>query len=241
MICNRIYGRYGRLRGISMQDKITINPFDPDSIDEAIKKLEKRKERIHKCAEKLIQRLTDLGVEKAQELVPVDTGTARSSIIGYLELLSSGPAISLDMQKKYIDIAYVKAKRLEKLIEDLFGFTKMNYGKISMNVGKVDIVKLLGQLLEEFYPSFADKDLTYELKSNVPSQVITADGNLLARLFDNLINNAIKYGAEGKKVLVQVLAKDDTVTLYCSIVFTPDKSSMSDGRASCRERVSSPV
>ncbi len=109
------------------------------------------------------------------------------------------------MQKKYIDIAYVKAKRLEKLIEDLFGFTKMNYGRISMNVGKVDIVKLLGQLLEEFYPSFLDKDLTYELKSNVPSQVITADGNLLARLFDNLINNAIKYGAEGKKVLIQVL------------------------------------
>lgn len=44
-----------------------------------------------------------------------------------------------------------------------------------------------------------DKDLTYELKSNVPSQVITADGNLLARLFDNLINNAIKYGAGRKE------------------------------------------
>ena len=140
-----------------------------------------------------------------------DLRTPLTSIIGYLELLSSGPAISQEMQKKYIDIAYVKAKRLEKLIEDLFGFTKMNYGRISMNVGKVDIVKLLGQLLEEFYPSFMDKDLTYELKSNVPSQVIMADGNLLARLFDNLINNAIKYGAEGKKVLVQVLAKDDTV------------------------------
>ena len=142
-----------------------------------------------------------------------DLRTPLTSIIGYLELLSSGPAISQEMQKKYIDIAYVKAKRLEKLIEDLFGFTKMNYGRISMNVGKVDIVKLLGQLLEEFYPSFMDKDLTYELKSNVPSQVITADGNLLARLFDNLINNAIKYGAEGKKVLVQVLAKDDIVTV----------------------------
>ena len=35
----------------------------------------------------------------------------------------------------------------------------------------------------------------------------------MARLFDNLINNAIKYGAEGKKVLVQVLAKDDIVTV----------------------------
>ena len=80
----------------------------------------------------------------------------------------------------------------------------MNCGKIAMHVGRVDIVKLLGQLLEEFYPSFADKGLTYELTSNVPSLEITADGNLLARLFDNLINNAIKYGAEGKKVLVKI-------------------------------------
>ena len=40
-----------------------------------------------------------------------DLRTPLTSIIGYLELLSSGPAISLDMQKKYIDIAYVKAKR----------------------------------------------------------------------------------------------------------------------------------
>ena len=142
-----------------------------------------------------------------------DLRTPLTSIIGYLELLSGKVEIPAEMQKKYIDIAYAKSKRLEKLIEDLFGFTKMNYGKVAMHVSKVDIVKLLSQLLEEFYPSFADKDLTYELKSNVPSQIITADGNLLARLFDNLINNAIKYGAEGKKVLIQVFAKDDIVTV----------------------------
>lgn len=143
-----------------------------------------------------------------------DLRTPLTSIIGYLELLSkSGDRFSPEMQKKYIDIAYTKSKRLEKLIEDLFGFTKLNYGKISMNVGKLDIVKLLSQLLEEFYPSFADKDLTYELKSNVPAQVITADGNLLARLFDNLINNAIKYGAEGKKILVKIHSDGEIVTV----------------------------
>ena len=142
-----------------------------------------------------------------------DLRTPLTSIIGYLELLSKGVPLSRETEQKYIDIAYTKAKRLEKLIEDLFGFTKMNYGKISMNVGKVDIVKLLGQLLEEFYPSFAEKDLTYELTSNVPALTITADGNLLARLFDNLINNAIKYGAEGKKVLVRVQAEEEIVTV----------------------------
>ena len=44
----------------------------------------------------------------------------------------------------------------------------------------------------------------------MPAKVITADGNLLARLFDNLINNAIKYGAEGKQILVDVEA-DETI------------------------------
>ena len=142
-----------------------------------------------------------------------DLRTPLTSIIGYLELLSRSGSLTPETRQKYIDIAYTKSRRLEKLIEDLFGFTKMNYGKISMNVGKVDIVKLLGQLLEEFYPSFAGKELSYELVSNVPAQIITADGNLLARLFDNLINNAIKYGAEGKKVLVKVNSDGEIVTV----------------------------
>ncbi len=143
-----------------------------------------------------------------------DLRTPLTSIIGYLELLS-GPNsnMSAEMEKKYINITYTKAKRLEKLIEDLFGFTKLNYGKVSMKVTKVDIVKLLSQLLEEFYPNFMDKDLAYELQSNVPAKIINADGNLLARLFDNLINNAIKYGAEGKRIVVKIHAAESTVTV----------------------------
>ncbi|MCI9146781.1 MAG: HAMP domain-containing histidine kinase [Hungatella sp.] len=143
-----------------------------------------------------------------------DLRTPLTSIIGYLELLS-GPssAIPPEMEKKYIHITYTKAKRLEKLIEDLFGFTKLNYGKVSMKVSKVDIVKLLSQLLEEFYPNFMDKDLAYELQSNVPAKIINADGNLLARLFDNLINNAIKYGAEGKRIVVKIHAEESIVTV----------------------------
>lgn len=142
-----------------------------------------------------------------------DLRTPLTSIIGYLELLSAGNSLTPEMEKKYIDIAYTKAKRLEKLIEELFGFTKLNCGRISMKVGQVDIIKLLSQLLEEFYPSFMEKNLVYELRSNVPAKVIQADGNLLARLFDNLINNAIKYGADGKRIIVDVEAEDTVVTV----------------------------
>ena len=142
-----------------------------------------------------------------------DLRTPLTSIIGYLELLSGPVKLNEEMQKKYLDITYKKSKRLQKLIEDLFGFTKLNYGKISMKVSKVDIVKLLSQMLEEFYPNFMEKNLAYELQSNVTVKVITADGNLLARLFDNLINNAIKYGSEGKKIIVKVDATDTVVTV----------------------------
>lgn len=142
-----------------------------------------------------------------------DLRTPLTSIIGYLELLSGPTNLPPEMKKKYLDITYTKAKRLEKLIEDLFGFTKLNYGKVSMRVSKVDIVKLLSQLLEEFYPNFMDKNLAYELQSNVPAKIISADGNLLARLFDNLINNAIKYGAEGKKILVKIQASETIVAV----------------------------
>ncbi|MCI8886903.1 MAG: HAMP domain-containing histidine kinase [Hungatella sp.] len=142
-----------------------------------------------------------------------DLRTPLTSIIGYLELLSGPTGLTPELEKKYINITYTKAKRLEKLIEDLFGFTKLNYGKVSMKIGKVDIVKLLSQLLEEFYPNFMDKNLAYELQSNVPAKIINADGNLLARLFDNLINNAIKYGADGKRIVVKIHATDGVVTV----------------------------
>ena len=82
-----------------------------------------------------------------------------------------------------------------------------------MNVGQVDMVQLLTQLLDEFYPNFAEQDMHYEMQSNVKSIPLNGDGNLLARLFENLIGNAIKYGKEGKTVNVSIRQKDEIVTV----------------------------
>lgn len=86
-----------------MTDKIVINPLDPDSIAKAIKELEKRKEHIHKCAEDLVRLLTNLGIEKARDLVPVDTGVAQASIIGYLDETEGIGIIRAGGYCKYIE------------------------------------------------------------------------------------------------------------------------------------------
>lgn len=200
------------VRDISEGDlNTTVEVIGDDEFSSMAENLNKMVEDIRRLMDK--EREAERTKNELITNVAHDLRTPLTSIIGYLELLSgkTSAPLPLEVQKKYMDIAYGKSKRLEKLIEDLFGFTKLNYGKISMRVSKVDIIKLLGQLLEESYPNFSNKNLSYELQSNVSAKVIMADGNLLARLFDNLINNAIKYGADGKRVLVKVLASAETV------------------------------
>ena len=62
----------------------------------------------------------------------------------------------------------------------------------------IDIITLLAQLLDEFYPVFENNEMDYEYHPDASNFVIQGDATLLVRFFDNLINNAIKYGKEGK-------------------------------------------
>ena len=177
-------------------------------IAESINRMEKDIQELIDKERNSEQSKTDLITNVAHDL-----RTPLTSIIGYLELLRKSNNLSPEMQKRYLDIAYTKSERLQKLIEELFGFTKLSYGKVNVNIAEVDIVKLLAQLLEESYPNFVKNGLSYDFVSNTDSQIIEADGDLLARLFDNLINNAIKYGKEGKRVKVNLRADREIVTI----------------------------
>lgn len=141
-----------------------------------------------------------------------DLRTPLTSIIGYLELVST-KQLSEEISNKYVEIAYSKSKRLEKLIDDLFTYTKFNFGEVKAVYDEVDIVKLIDQLLDEFYPSFTENDLEYIFETSNNSVVIMADGGLLARAFANLISNAIKYGKDGKRIEIYLTKDDDKITI----------------------------
>jgi signal transduction histidine kinase len=150
-----------------------------------------------------------------------DLRTPLTSIIGYLDLVSKKD-LPAEMKDKYIGIAYNKSIRLENLIEDLFSYTKFEFGEVKFNKKEVDIVKMLYQLLDEFYPSFKDNGLEYSFDMTVPSAIVSADGDYLARAFANLIGNAIKYGADGKNINLHLEVKDKesivTITNYGEVI-----------------------
>ncbi|BCN32234.1 sensor histidine kinase [Anaeromicropila herbilytica] len=153
-----------------------------------------------------------------------DLRTPLTSIIGYLELALKEERIEyqndqpngMELKKKYMDIAYQKSRRLEKLIEDLFTYTKFSFGEVTLKKTEIDLVKFMDQLIEEFYPSFNEYGLEYDFTTNVPSAVILADGDLLARAFANLIGNAVKYGKDGKKVRIKLYM--DALKVTVSII-----------------------
>lgn len=161
-----------------------------------------------------------------------DLRTPLTSIIGYLDLARYDKNLSDQTRNKYISIAYDKSKRLEKLIEDLFNYTKFSSGEVNLSVSEIDIVKLMEQMAEEFYPSFQDNGLEYDFHTSEASIIVKADGDLMARAFANLISNAVKYGRDGKSVKIRLVKNTDTVSVsiinYGEVIPAKDIESIFD-------------
>lgn len=142
-----------------------------------------------------------------------DLRTPLTSVIGYLQLATDVNKYEVAERQQYAYIAMDKANRLQRLIEELFSYTKLMSGEITLHLNKIDIVKLVEQMVEEFYPLFKENELEYSLVQNVDSLIINVDGELMARAVQNLISNAIKYGKDGKRVFIELEKFDNEVQI----------------------------
>ena len=141
-----------------------------------------------------------------------DLRTPLTSVIGYLDLILRDEQMSVDQTRHYATIAYTKSQRLEKLIDELFEITRMNYGMITIEREVIDLGELLSQLSEELYPAFEKNQL--EARLHVTSQLlIRGDGELLARVFENFLTNAIRYGQDGRFVDINGFREGDEVVV----------------------------
>lgn len=142
-----------------------------------------------------------------------DLRTPLTSVIGYLQLAMDTEKYAVEERQKYAQIASQKANRLEGLIQDLFSYTKLMSGEISLHRCDIDIVKLIEQMVEEFYPLFQDNGLQCHFSKNTEKLIMNLDPNLIARAIQNLLGNAVKYGKDGKQILISVEKMDQEVQL----------------------------
>ncbi|MBQ5561517.1 MAG: HAMP domain-containing histidine kinase [Lachnospiraceae bacterium] len=132
-----------------------------------------------------------------------DLRTPLTSVIGYLDLVRRNNQLSMEDKHKYVNVAYDKAKRLEKLIEDLFEFTKVG-AELQVHPVEIDFKRFMEQMVEEFYPSFDAEGLECQCVMDDEDIMIVADGDLLARGVSNLISNSVKYGKDGKLIKIRL-------------------------------------
>ncbi len=125
-----------------------------------------------------------------------DLKTPLTSIYGYLELINNDDYKDEVELRYYTQIAYTKTIQLKKMINQLFDYTKYNDGNIVFNKVKINVRELLKQLVIEYYPYFLKKKLECHTHFEEKRYEIYADSQLLLRVFENLISNAVRYSGE---------------------------------------------
>ncbi len=141
-----------------------------------------------------------------------DLKTPLSSVIGYLTLLHDEGEISPELREKYLSIALDKAERLEDLINEFFEITRFNLSEITLQYGRIDLTRLLEQLVFEFKPMLSEKNLTCDLQAP-KDMMLRCDGDKLQRVFDNLLRNAVLYSYPDTNITITAAREGSRVTI----------------------------
>jgi len=134
-----------------------------------------------------------------------DLKTPLTSIISYTDLLSREEGLP-EHVNNYIGIMRQKAERLKNLIQDLFDLSKASSDSFAMEIERIDLARLLRQTLADMEEQINASNLTFRVSIPDDPVYIISDGKKLYRVWENLINNSLKYSLPGSRVFVDLTA-----------------------------------
>ena len=155
------------------------------------------------------------GEKKKNDLVLFlahDLKTPLTSIVAYLSMLDSHPDMDPDEREKYTHIALEKSMRLGELINEFFDITRYNLQDIELEPIEIDLSFMLEQIADELYGVLQEKSLVCEVDVEENLEVY-GDPDKLARVFDNLLRNAVAYCYENSKIEIYAKMKRGEVEI----------------------------
>jgi signal transduction histidine kinase len=168
--------------------------------------------------EQLVDSLRQLDEMKGQFVSSVshELRTPLTSIKGYVEsLLEEEPGPLNEEQREELEIVYRNATRLQDLVNDLLTLSRLESGRIQMNMRPVEVGGLLRDTCEELRPTARDGGLEVRVEPT-DELVVEADELRLHQAVGNLLGNAIKFSDGGGDVIVRAFSSDGTAVIEVS-------------------------
>lgn len=141
--------------------------------------------------------------------------TPLTSIIGYLET-SLGVSDFGSETRHNLEVCHREAKRLARLVQDLFQLSKLDTHQLEFHFETVSLVELVDQVGMAFEQRFADKEIQFETEFPDDPLEVTADGNRLSQVVTNLLGNASVFTPKGGKVVLSCELVDDRAWCHVS-------------------------
>ena len=161
------------------------------------------------------KRETALAEQRKDELVMYlahDIRTPLTSVIGYLNLLEEDPNMPPEQRAARVHIALEKAYRLETMVNEFFEITRYNLQGIVLEKETIDLYYMLVQMTDEFYPLLQAHQNTTELDVD-EEMTIYGDAENLARVFNNILKNAVAYSYPGTVIKISAKQTDTEVQI----------------------------
>lgn len=130
-----------------------------------------------------------------------DIKTPLTSIISYVELLKQEEGLP-DYIKDYIGILDRKSQRLKEMVQDVFEISKAASGQLPVKIEVLDLGRLLEQTLADMAEKIESSSMIFKVDIVEEPVMIAGDGQRLYRVFQNLLQNALKYSLEGSRIYV---------------------------------------
>ncbi|MBL4704699.1 MAG: sensor histidine kinase [Flavobacteriales bacterium] len=139
------------------------------------------------------------------------------SIQGYILTLLDGGLEDETINRKFLERASKGVDRMTKIIEDLDTITKLEDGRLKLDIKRGDVVELAKEVMESFEMKSQKKNIVLKFNSSYDKPIwVEMDRSGVAQIFTNLINNSLNYGNEGGKTELRFHDMDNQILVEVS-------------------------
>jgi two-component system phosphate regulon sensor histidine kinase PhoR len=130
--------------------------------------------------------------------------TPLAALSGFIDTLQGPARDDPAAQKRFLPIMQAQATRMARLIDDLLSLSRIELNAHRRPATPLDVVPLVRQVIDGLQTLARDRDVAISVQAPAQPQLVLGDRDELIRVLENLIENALKYGAAGKRVEISV-------------------------------------